>query len=100
PSAPFSVVYALVAPSPVPPTVTLTLRLVTLMPDLATTGSSTLNCLIDEVQLVEHIDGLVNGDAADTEDEIDDPTATNGGAHDHARLEASSSQSSQWKKGF
>ncbi|GAB4830650.1 hypothetical protein Ancab_039254, partial [Ancistrocladus abbreviatus] len=96
----FSVVYVLVAPSPVPHTVTLTLRLVTSMPNLATTGSSTLDCLIDEVKLVEHIDVSVKGDAADTEDEIDYPTATNGGAHDHARLEASSFQSSQWRKGF
>ncbi|GAB4856328.1 hypothetical protein Ancab_014255, partial [Ancistrocladus abbreviatus] len=82
--ATFPTVYALVATSLVPPTVTPTLRPTTLMPDLATIESLTLDRLIDEVELVEHIDVLIKGDVADAEDKINDPIATKGGTHDHA----------------
>ncbi|GAB4854703.1 hypothetical protein Ancab_023287 [Ancistrocladus abbreviatus] len=58
-------------------------------PAIATTRSSMLDHLIDEVELALHIDVLVEGDTTDVETEIDDLVAAEGAADDDARATAS-----------
>ncbi|GAB4849509.1 hypothetical protein Ancab_004303 [Ancistrocladus abbreviatus] len=74
---PFALSLALYVPTPFPmPLITILVPLsTTQMPNPATTGSHILNQLIAEVELVEHIDILVEGDAIDAEAKIDDPLA-------------------------
>ncbi|GAB4845874.1 hypothetical protein Ancab_024878, partial [Ancistrocladus abbreviatus] len=72
--APSQPVKTPVAPSRMPSTATLMLRLATPILDLATTGSSMLNHVIDEVELVLDINVLTKCDTIDAEAEIDDLT--------------------------
>ncbi|GAB4854701.1 hypothetical protein Ancab_023285 [Ancistrocladus abbreviatus] len=94
PCTPSLVVQVPIALSLVPCTTTLALRPVSLMLDSTTTGSFSLDHLIDEVEMTSHIDVSTEGNAIDAEIEIDDLAAIEGGEDDDARAVASSSYSS------
>ncbi|GAB4839551.1 hypothetical protein Ancab_029077 [Ancistrocladus abbreviatus] len=84
PSALNLVVHMLAAPSQAPPATTLVPRRAILMPDLVTTEFPALDHLIVEVELVKHINVLIDGDITDVEAKIDDPTTAEDSANDHA----------------